>query len=381
METFYTVDKAHNRIQEQEVSMNKFTHLSQYLGYLFDDSTAVKKAEEIVGGILKARSARLSDIAREMPGGEARNYKYLQRFLQSEPLEQVLLRLYQEDAPFVIGDPTEMPRPQARRTEYVGTLSDGQTKGYWLMFLATPYRGRAIPCQFVSYSSRTIESEASSRNRYHFQAFARLKELLGEKPLVLDREFSYLELMQALVTEELYFVIRLKGNPNFFDQDGKPVSLSVKKGETRIIPKVFYMGKVFVNVVGRWKEGLSEPLWVMTNLPAEQGLEIYLQRMKIEETFRDLKNLLGLDKMMYKKRALMEKMVALMMIAYAVCLILGEALRDHLFPEPARKRKAFSGPFTLIKLKLNLPISDFRAVCAQAALNFQTLVLPVRTNV
>jgi hypothetical protein len=38
----------------------------------------------------------------------------------------------------------------------------------------------------------------------------------------------------------------------------------------------------------------------MTNLPAEQGLAIYLQRMKIEEAFRGMKNLLGLEKLMPK---------------------------------------------------------------------------------
>jgi len=145
--------------------------------------------------------------------------------------------------------------------------------------------------------------------------------------------------------------------------------------------KVFYMGKVFVNVIGWWQAGLSEPMWVMTNLPAEQGLAIYLQRMKIEETFRDMKNLLGLEKMMPKKRELMEKMVALMMIAYAVTLILGETLRNHLFPETSRKHKTFSGPFILLKLKLSLPMNEFRAICLQALKTFRLIVTPVRTNV
>jgi hypothetical protein len=110
----------------------------------------------------------------------------------------------------MISDPTEMPRPHAKKTEYVGTLSDGQTSGYWLLILATPYQGRAIPCHFVSYSSAIIGAEVTSRNRYYYRAFAQVKELLGDKPMVLDREFSYLELMQALVIEEVNFVIRLK---------------------------------------------------------------------------------------------------------------------------------------------------------------------------
>jgi hypothetical protein len=361
--------------------MNKFTHLGEFLGELIEDTDILEKAKKVIKGILQARSPRQSDIAREMSGSEAGNYKYLQRFLQQSDPESILQRLFQEKAEFVIGDPTEMPRPQAKKTEYVGKLSDGKTSGYWILFLATPYQGRAIPCHFVSYSSKTINAEATSRNRYHFQAFAQIKELLGDKPLVLDREFSYLELMQALDTEQVNFVIRLKVGANFYDAEGKLVPLSVQKGEKRIINKVFYMGKVFVNVIGWWKEGLSEPMWVMTNLSAEQGLEIYLQRMKIEESFRDLKNLLGLEKMMYKKRELMEKMVAWMLIAYAITLILGEKLRAQLFPETGRKHKLFSGPFVFLKLKLNLSPQEFRQVSTSAKAAFRSIILPVRTNV
>ena len=56
-----------------------------------------------------------------------------------------------------------MPRPQTRKTSYVGKpsqrlgkLKDGKTRGFWLLLLAAPCRGRAIPCGFVTYSSRTI---------------------------------------------------------------------------------------------------------------------------------------------------------------------------------------------------------------------------------
>ena len=265
--------------------MNKCTQLLPFMQDLFDDPATARKAAKIGEGILKARSPRLSDIARAMGGHETANYKCLQRFLDAHDPQQVLPRLFREEASFVIGDPTEMPRPQANRTEYVGTLSDGETKGYWLLLLATPYQGRAIPFSFVSYSSKTINDEATSRNREHFTAFSQVKELLGERPLVLDREFSYLELLENLVAEGVNFVIRLKLGPNFFDGEGKPVVLSVTKGETRILNKIFYKGKVFVNVIGIWQKGFSEPMWIMTSLKAEEGLAIYLQRMKIEEAF------------------------------------------------------------------------------------------------
>jgi hypothetical protein len=189
--------------------MDKFTQLLPFMQDLFDDRAVTWKATRIVAGILKARSPRLSEIARAMAGNEVANYKSIQRFLEVNDPREVMLRMFREDAPFLIGDPTEMPRPQARQTEYVGTLSDGETSGYWLLLLATPFHGRAIPCGFVSYSSKTINQEATSRNQYHFAAFSQVKELLGDKPQVLDREFSYLELLENLVTEGVNFVIRL----------------------------------------------------------------------------------------------------------------------------------------------------------------------------
>ena len=125
-----------------------------------------------------------------MRGTSDASYKRIQRFVQRVDPSEALWRLFREEAEFVIGDPTEIERPQAWKTDYVGTLKDGKTKGFWVLMLATPYRGRAIPCGFVTYSSKTIASQLDSHNLNHFRAFEGLKDMLGERPLVLDREFS-----------------------------------------------------------------------------------------------------------------------------------------------------------------------------------------------
>ncbi len=357
--------------------MGKCTQLLPFVQDLFDDRAAAQKATQIVNGILKARSPRLSEIARAMKGNEAGNYKAIQRFLEGNDPREVLLRLFREQAPFVIGDPTEMPRPQAKRTEYVGTLSDAETNGYWLLLLATPFHGRAIPCSFVSYSSRTINQDATSRNQHHFEAVRQIKELLGSRPLVLDREFSYLELLENLALEGVNFVIRLKTSVHLYDGAGKLVDLSVPQGKKRILNQVFYKGKVCVNVIGVRNKGFSTPLWVMTNMSAAVGLSYYLERMKIEEAFRDLKSLLNFHKLMNKHRNQMEKMVALLLIAYAIALILGEALREQLFPPDCRKHSQFSGPFIFIKLHGELA----PPLLSQSRLTFSQMVCPVRTHV
>jgi hypothetical protein len=60
-------------------------------------------------------------------------------------------------------------------------------------------------------------------------------------------------------------------------------------------------GKGKGNLAGDWAPGREEPVWVFSNLEPEKALEIYRSRMKMEPSFRDLKGLLGLEKVMSKK--------------------------------------------------------------------------------
>lgn len=87
-----------------------------------------------------------------------------------------------------------------------------------------------------------------------------------------------------------------------------------------------------VNLIGIGKEGNAEPLWGMTDLDPEEGFWLYLKRMKIDN-FRDLKNLLGLERPVNKRWEYMEKMVALLLLVYAIGLLVGESLRDYLYGE------------------------------------------------
>lgn len=367
---------------------------------LFDDEEQAERAGEIGGAILEARSLRMTDIAVEMEGESAAGYKRIQRFLGKADPRAALWRLFQEEAEFVIGDPTEIERPHAWKTEYVGKLKDGKTRGFWALILATPYRGRAIPCGMVTYSSKTIGQGLDSRNLNHFRAFDGLKDMLGGRPLVLDREFSYLELMLNLMEEHINWVIRLNLRahpPKFYDGEGKEVALTISPGETAVLNKIWYMGKVLVNVIGVWKTGLAEPMWIMTNLEAKRGLQIYYARMKIEQTYRDCKSLLGLTKLMNKQQVYMEKMVALLLLTFTIGLLVGEELRDLLYGEPitddelvedeeripgspslkkGKKWKRYSGLFVLLKQKWTLSDQQKTLVLQAALATFRSLVYP-----
>lgn len=60
------------------------------------------------------------------------------------------------------------------------------------------------------------------------------------------------------------------------------------------------------------------PVWLVTNLEPEAALRLYPKRMKIEQSFRDEKSRLGVDRLMSQSRAQMEKVVALVLLAYAL---------------------------------------------------------------
>lgn len=386
--------------------MSKSIRMRRFMQALFDDKTAAKEAARIGDAILKARSLRLTEIAAKMRGSADAAYKRIQRFLRRVDPRQVLWRLFQEQAEFVIGDPTEVERPQARKTEYVGILKDKKTRGFWLLLLATPYRGRAIPCGLVTYSSKTIAASAKdSRNLNHFRGFEQVKDMLGERPLVLDREFSYLELLLHLVAAKVHFVIRLNlgsNPPKFLRSDGQEVEPSISRGKKVIYRGVWYKGQVRVNLIGIWKKGHAEPLWVMTDLNPEEGLQIYLKRMKIDEAFRDLKNLLGLERQMNKRWEYMEKMVALLLLVYAIGLLVGESLRDYLYGEriaseehisekeripgtdlkQGRKWKRYSGLFVLLKQKWSVPAREWQAIVGASLTFFLMMVhFPVPTHI
>lgn len=378
--------------------MLNFIGCHDFARYLFDDDDQAHKAGTILTAMLEACSPRLSDIAHHMPASEAANYKRIQRFMAQSDPRKVLVRLFDEDAPFVIGDPTEMPRTQAKKTSYVGFLKDGQTRGFWILMLATPFRGRAIPCSFVTYSSKTIADESTSRNMEHLAAFSVVKELLCDKPLVLDREFSYQWLIENLSAEGVNFVIRLNQgshSPIFLNADRRRIDLDIAQdGEPVIHRGLYYRGQVEVNLIGVWKKGLGKPLWVMTNLEPERGLDIYYQRMKIEQCFRDLKSLLHIDKIMNKTRIMMEKMVAMMLLAYTMAMLVGEAIRDQLFGPPPdgsqgtsrtktpKRWHLYSGLFILLRRRGALRTRDLRKLVREVRKAFGQMVLGhVRTNV
>lgn len=122
----------------------------------------------------------------------------------------------------------------------------------------------------------------------------------------------------------------------------------------------------------------------------EAGLALYDQRMKIEICFRDLKSLLHIRKVMNKSQIFLNKMLAIVMLAYAISLLVGEAIRDVQYAQgipqelnllavlSVDKRSRwflYSGPFLLLKQRYRLHHRILRQIVRAALLIFTQLVL------
>ena len=136
-------------------------------------------------------------------------------------------------------------------------------------------------------------------------------------------------------------------------------------------------------------------------LTSSRQAEFVICDQTIDESFRDCKDLLHLPKAMNKRQDYLEKMIALVLIAFVVGYLFGEAVRDVCYgkleadqvtavllgevPEQVsanRKWHLYSGLFILLKQKPRLPDETLFSIAKSVAQVFPKLVYgPVRSFV
>jgi hypothetical protein len=150
--------------------------------------------------------------------------------------EAFLHRLLDAQSPFVLVDLTEVRRPQAKRTPYVGRLRDGGL-GFWVFTLAQPYGGRAVPIHLGLYSQATLEAEGTGRNLV-WRAFLQeaLRYVEPGTVLVFDREFSFAGWLGVMEEVGARYAIRLNAKAKGYleDGEGKRVALRLRRGEVHL---------------------------------------------------------------------------------------------------------------------------------------------------
>ena len=139
-----------------------------------------------------------------------------------------------------------------------------------------------------------------------------------------------------------------RGEITITNKRGKRINISIERGTKKFWKGVYYKGKVRVNIAVEWPCQMSEPLYVITNCLPHEGLKCYKIRMKIEESFKDVKDKLGFIKVMNKKMTNTLKLILIGLLAYNIFMLIGECLRDIVLPP--RERHKFSGLHLLFNM-------------------------------
>lgn len=237
----------------------------------------------------------------------------------------------------------------------MGKLSDGKTNGFNCIVFSIPFGSRAILFATHIYSSSTINQDMSSRNIEHMQSIERILHLIKDKVLVMDREFSYFEFFEYLQENQIKFVIRLNIGlkPTITDNKGNKINIYIERGEKKIYRDVYYKGMIRGNIVCLWDKRFAKPLVIFTNMEnTEKVIEIYKKRMKIEESFRDLKSIFNMEDVMNKKMENAKKMIDLLMIAYNILLMIGHQIKDRYYYFESKGR--YSGVYIIVSDRFRL---------------------------
>jgi len=217
--------------------------------------------------------------------------------------------------------------------EYLEILMDWTKIGnYSVLYLSLPYKKRAIPL-FWRVADYTDDGHWQNKiERESIKAFIGLvpQYLRSKIVLVADRGFGKVEFFKFLKELDIYFVIRVKGdvwvkNRSFV---GRLRNVRFNGRSVKWWQNVLYQQKEKVQLSLLLKYEATDSLYIATNLPeANDVLEIYSHRMRIEEGFRDFKHkgCFSLREAGLKGVLKMEKLILVVVIAYMFVILFGAA--------------------------------------------------------
>jgi hypothetical protein len=176
------------------------------------------------------------------------------------------------------------------------------------IFLETSYSGKLSARTDAPKRTRVLraayEALTTNETKRTIASLRVLKKMLGFWPrLVFDRNFGGKDIVQLLTEQEATFYIRLKAG-RMAEIAGERVTVSTtKRADERVL-----IAGITLRVIrspqpkqgttsGRTGTTATEPWYILTNDTTSSRnkiVRIYYHRFEIEETFRDIKTILGL---------------------------------------------------------------------------------------
>lgn len=216
------------------------------------------------------------------------------------------------------------------------------------IFLETNYSGKLSSRDDAPKRTRKLRAAykalASNETKRTIASLKALRHTLGFWPkLVFDRNFGGQDIVKFLVAEEATFYIRLKTS-RLVEISGE----QLRVGDAKRADELVKLMGLTLRVVRSPRNGKEdEPWFILTNdLSGSRNriVRIYYHRFEIEETFRDIKTILGLRRTKLLKPnslAILLWFVSLgILLLYlaGICVLGIRGLRRRLNQSPAKKR-------------------------------------------
>ena len=281
----------------------------------------LKTLAKIVCAAMKNNFLSLAELARSIksPAKPRHRIKQLARFLANPRIAPYTLQ--SAVASFIFPD-TPLP--------HIVAVDWTEFRGFMCLVAGRVAHGRAIPFLVTTYQKG---APSLSQNEHEETFFHILKNTLRGKKFVVvcDRGFGYRRLIMLLCRLGIRFVIRVKGATRVRHNGVEAAVKELFSGVGSGICIAEYGGEEIRVVYGR-KRGAKEAWYLLTNcsVSAEEALRIYYKRMRIEETFRDLKwagGVMGMGRLKMRKERNLQMLLSVVMLVYWLLMLLGERIR------------------------------------------------------
>lgn len=304
-----------------------------------------KTLGELVFGAMRCRRVSEADIGRSLETKALAKHciKRVYRFLNNHRVEaadgcRALARL--------------AARASGRRLFVAVDWVD--IRQYKVLRAAVPLGGRSVPILFAAYRKWELYR---SQNAFEEGFFRLLVAILPHdvQPVVLaDAGFARAELARTLGQLGLAYVIRVGLMVGFSSErySGLLYDLPVRWGTHKDLGFGLYRKTrpVPQRVIAYWKRPHKEPWFLATNLDWgwRKVVGAFGLRMKIEELFRDEKNLRygwGLRQLSLSQPERLERMLLVLAFAYLLLLLMGtkcerELPQSHWSAAVSKRRQA-----------------------------------------
>lgn len=206
---------------------------------------------------------------------------------------------------------------------------------------AVPYAGRALPLSLYTFEYPLSEPNLNSQNQLEHIFLLDVESALPSELIgvwIGDRGYARSLLLLQSEKEGRLYIIRGRGD-TIITYQGRRMKL--KQLKTNLNQAIRYEDVLYhsnrqvrIDVIVYHNPVFTEPWYLLVPptsralLNAEQIVELYRERMQIEQSFRDFKTHLGLRGMnlQVSVAARMGRLLLAFCLAYVLCLLLGDSL-------------------------------------------------------